>query len=420
MNVLLKQATIIAPHTAYHKQVNDILITDGIIAQIGTHIETNNASVIEGNQLHVSIGWCDIFADFGTPGFEHRETFETGAAAAAAGGFTDVMLLPDTNPVIDNQSMVSFIQQSTAHLPVNIVPIGAVTKNSAGTELSEMYDMHQHGAVAFSDGKKSIQQAGILLKALQYVQAKNATIIQIPNDKSISDGGLINEGIMSTQLGLPGIPAIAEVVMINRDIELLKYTQSRLHFTGISTQQSVQIIKAAKAQGLQVTCSVTPYHLTFSDEDVVSYNTNLKVHPPLRTKADVMALQNALQEGVIDGIASHHSPQTWDDKVCEFEYAKNGMLTLQTVFGSIHKVWQNVEALVQILTVKNRLIFNLPIPTFAIGEKACITIFEPNTSYVFTEKDIVSASKNSAYINQTLTGKVVGIINKNKVIINTN
>lgn len=216
-----------------------------------------------------------------------------------------------------------------------------------------------------------------------------------------------------------GLLAIAEVVMINRDIELLKYTQSRLHFTGVSTQQSVEIINEAKAQGLQVTCSVTPYHLTFSDEDVVSYDTNLKVNPPLRTKADVLALQNALKEGLIDCIASHHSPQTWDDKVCEFEYAKNGMLTLQTLFGSIHKIWQNVEALVELLTVKNRTIFNMPIPTFTIGEKACITIFEPNTSYVFTEKDIVSASKNSAYINQTLMGKVVGIINNNQVIINT-
>jgi dihydroorotase len=418
MNVLLQQVTIIAASSAYHKQVKDILIVDGVIKQIANNISPDNYDIIKGHDLHVSIGWMDIFADFAEPGNEHRETLETGANAAAAGGFTDVMLIPNTNPVVDSKAQVEFLIERSKKLPINIYPIAAVTKNAEGTTLSEMYDMHASGAVAFSDGTKSIQQSGILLKAMQYVAAKNAAIIQVADDKSISDAGLMNEGIESTKLGLPGKPAIAEELMIARDIELLGYTNSKLHITGVSTKKGVELITAAKKNGLQITCSATPYHLVFCDEDLSGYDTNLKLNPPLRTRADMNALQAALRVGEIDCIASHHSPQSWDDKTCEFEYAKNGMITLQTLYSTVNAIMNDTEALAKMLTENNRNIFDIAKPVIEENVTACLTIFEPNTEFVFEDDMIVSKSKNSAFVGKMMKGKVVGIVNKGRVVFN--
>jgi dihydroorotase len=417
MNVLLQQVTIIAASSAYHKQIKDILIIDGIIKQIANNISPENCDVIKGNDLHVSIGWMDIFADFAEPGNEHRETLESGANAATAGGFTDIMLIPNSNPVVDSKAQVAFLIERAKQLPIHIYPIGAITKNAEGNTLAEMYDMHTSGAVAFSDGIKSIQQAGVLLKALQYVVAKNATIIQIADDKSISDGGLMNEGIESTKLGLLGKPAIAEELMIASNIELLDYTNSKLHITGVSTKKGLDLIIAAKQKGLQITCSITPYHLFFCDEDLSGYDTNLKVNPPLRTSEDKHALQAALRKGVIDCIASHHAPFSWDEKVCEFEYAKNGMITLQTLYGTVNSIVNNTEALVKMLTENNRNIFDITKPTIEEGTKACLTIFEPNTEFIFEENMILSKSKNSAFVGKMMRGKVVGIVNKGRMVL---
>ncbi len=417
MNLLLQQVTIIAASSAYHKQVKDILIVDGIIKQIGNSISTENYDIIKGNDLHVSIGWLDIFADFAEPGNEHRETLENGANAAAVGGFTDVMLIPNTNPVVDSKAQVAFLIERAKLLPINIYPIGAVTKNADGNTLAEMYDMHTSGAVAFSDGTKPIQQSGIVLKALQYVAAKNATIIQIADDKSISDGGLMNEGIESIRLGLPGKPAIAEELMIASNIELLDYTNSKLHITGVSTKKGIELIAAAKKKGLHISCSVTPYHLYFCDEDLSGYDTNLKVNPPLRTRADMHALQTALCAGEIDCMASHHAPYSWDEKVCEFEYAKNGMITLQTLYSTVNAIINDTETLVKLLTENNRNIFEIETPRLEENTTACLTIFEPNTEYIFEENMIVSKSKNSAFVGKKMKGKVVGIINKGKMLL---
>ncbi len=418
MNVLLKKVTIISASSAFHKQVKDILIIDGIIQKINDDINAADVQVLMGNNLHASIGWMDIFADFAEPGYEHRETLQTGVNAAAAGGFTDVMLVPNTNPVIGSKSSVEFLIQRAADFAVNIYPIAAVTKNAEGNELAEMYDMHASGALAFSDGKNSIQQSGIILKALQYVAAKNAVIIQVPDDKSISDGGLMNEGIISTRLGLPGKPALAEEIMIARDIALLRYTNSRLHITGVSTKKGLNIIAAAKKEGLQVTCSVTPYHVVFCDNELESYDTNLKLNPPLRTQEDRDAICAALFDGTIDTIASHHSPQHADDKMCEFEYAKNGMIGLQTLFALINKAANNMEDIVKMLTENARSIFGITIPFIKEAEKACLTIFEPDVEYIFEEGMNKSLSKNSAFTGREMKGKVIGIINKNKMVLN--
>ncbi len=417
MKVLIKQAHISCSSSPFHGQVKDILIEDGRIQKIADQIFENADEIIADDNLYASIGWMDIFANFSDPGFEHKETLETGAAAAAAGGFTDVMIIPNTNPVVSSKSQVEYIVQKAATLPVNIYPIASVTKNAEGKELSEMYDMHNSAALAFSDGTASIQSPGVLLKALQYVLAIESTIIQLPDDKSISRSGLMNEGIASTQLGLPGKPAIAEELMIARDIELLRYTGSKLHITGVSTKKGIELISRAKKEGLRLTCSVTPYHGWFCDEDLATYDTNLKVNPPLRTRDDMMAVRHAVQNGTIDCLASHHIPQHWDDKTCEFEYAQNGMIGLETFFGVVNRFEKNIDDLIELITVAPRNIFCITIPEIKEGSKACITLFNPHVEYIFDESMLCSKSKNSPFIGKKGKGKVIGIINKNKTII---
>ncbi len=421
MKVLIKQATIVCASSPLNGLSKDILIDNGIIASIGNNVDDKEARIIQQQGLHVSIGWLDIFSHFCDPGFEYRETLESGANAAAAGGFTDVMVLPNTNPAVHNKSQVEYIVQKAKSLPVNIYPVGAVTKNAEGNELAEMYDMRQSGAVAFSDGVNAIQNSGLMIKALQYVKTFDGTIIQIPDDRGIAPGGLMNEGVVSTQLGLPGKPMMAEELIVARDIKLARYADSRLHFTGVSSAKSLEYIKRAKEGGIKVSCSVTPYHLFFTDEDLRNYDTNLKVAPPLRNKANQAALLNALQDGTIDCIASHHIPQNYDNKVCEFEYAKNGMIGLESLFGvvwsMVNSQWSIVDA-IERLSIAPRKIFGLPVPVIEEKAAACITLFNPNAEYVFDETMIASKSKNSAFGGKQLKGKVVGIVNKGQIILN--
>ena len=418
MKVLIKQAHIISPSSPFNGQTKDIFINDGIISKIADTIMEKADHTIEQKGLCVSIGWVDIFADFADPGYEYRESMESGAKAAAAGGFTDVLLIPNTNPVVDTKSQVEYIIQRSKDTIVNIHPIGAVTKNAAGTALSEMYDMRQSGAVAFGDGINPIQNSGLLLKALQYVKAFDGTIIQVPDDKNIGINGLMNEGIISTQLGLPGKPAMAEELMVARDIKLARYADSKLHFTGVSSAKSLEYIKRAKEGGIKVTCSVTPYQLYFCDEDLQGYDSNLKVNPPLRSRADMLALRTAINEGVIDCIASHHLPQDWDSKTCEFEYAKNGMIGLETLFSVINTVGCNLGHFIQMQTIAAREIFGLPIPELKEGQPASLTLFNPTTEFVFDGQLLQSKSKNTPFIGKIVKGKVVGLLNKNMIHLN--
>lgn len=416
MHILLKNVKIVAPSSAYHGQQQDILIENGVIRQIAPAIKADNAKVVTGGNLHVSIGWMDIFAHFCDPGQEYKEDLQSGALAAAKGGFTTVMIVPNTQPAIHTKPQVTYVLSQTAHSPVQVLPIGAATKNAEGASLSEMYEMQEAGAVAFSDGFKPIQSPGLLLKALQYVKAFDGTIIQVPDDQSISAHGLMHEGVHSTRLGMPGKPAIAEELIIQRDIELAEYTGSRLHFTGVSTARSIELIARAKARGIRVTCSVTPYHLSLTDAHLVNYNTNLKVNPPLRTAEDVAALQQAVLSGVVDCFATHHQPQDWDAKQLEFEYAKNGMIGLETCFGVLrrHIPQLPLDQLINLLAVQPRRIFNLPVPEIQEGAVANLTIFDPDADYTFTTADIASRSKNSAYIGEQLKGLVKGIVNGDK------
>ncbi len=421
MKVLIKQAKIISSSSPFNGQTKDILITNGIITAIANAISEKTDQQIEQPGLCISIGWMDVFSNFADPGFEYKETLETGAKAAAAGGFTDVMVIPNTNPVVHSKSQVEYIIQKSKSLAVNIHPIGAVTKNAEGKDLAEMYDMHQSGAIGFGDGVNSIQSSGIMLKALQYVKSFDGTVIQIPDDKSIGTNGLMNEGIISTRLGLPGKPTIAEELLVARDIKLARYADSKLHFTGVSSAKSLEYIKRAKDSGINVSCSVTPYHLFFTDTDIQQYDTNLKVTPPLRTAADRHALLKAVADGTVDCIASHHFPQNWDSKTCEFEYAKEGMIGLESLFGvlgaMVNSEW-SIAVLVEMLTINPRKIFGIEIPEIKEGAAACLTLFNVDEEYTFDEQMIRSKSKNSPFIGKKLKGKVTGIINKGKVELN--
>ena len=420
MKLLLKQVTISDKLSPYNGLIKDILVTDGVIEKIDNSITASDATVIDQKGMTVSSGWVDIFAHFNDPGFEYKETLETGANAAAAGGFTHVFVLPNTQPVISSKSTVEYIVQKSKSLPVNILPLGAISKNGEGKELSEMYDMSNSGAIAFSDGVQPVQTPGLFLKALQYVKAIDGVLIQLPIDKSVAKFGLINEGVTSTRLGLAGIPAIAEELMVGRDIELAKYTGSKLHITGISTAKSVQLIREAKDQGVSITCSVTPYHLTFNDEDLAGYDTNLKTEPPLRSKEDLSALRKAVEDGVIDCVASHHLPQNHDNKVCEFEYAAPGMVGLETSFAAINTVLPHlsIDQLTDLFSNNARKIFSLQRNIIKENEVADLTIFERETDFIYSSNSVKSKSKNSPFIDKQLKGTVIGIINKGKVYLN--
>lgn len=402
------------PASSHHGTVKDILISEGTITAIDDNLDQQDGQTISEEGLCVSPGWVDLFSHFCDPGYEFKETLSTGANAAAAGGYTDVLVIPNTKPVVDSKSQVEYIVQRAKSLPINIYPIGSISRNAEGKELAEMYDMYNSGAIAFSDGLNPVQSAGMLVKALQYVKAFDGVVIQVPEDKSLAPQGLMNEGIVSTRLGLPGKPMMAEELIVARDIKLARYTDSKIHFTGVSSPKSLEYIKRAKDGGIQVTCSITPYHLFFCDEDLMDYDTNLKVNPPLRTREDMMALRKAVTDGVIDCIATHHLPHEYDSKVLEFEYAKNGMIGLESTYAVLRTTLPEIsqERWVEMLSLNPASIIGLRSTPIEVGNTAKMTLFNPDAVFTFTANNIRSKSKNSPFINQNMKGKVAGILTK--------
>ncbi|MBS1688444.1 MAG: dihydroorotase [Bacteroidetes bacterium] len=408
MLVLIRKARIEDTHSDFNGQVIDILVEDGKIKTISKDITAKVDTVIEGDNIYVSPGWVDIFADYREPGLEHKETLESGMKAAAAGGFTDVFTVPNTQPAISTKSSVQYILQKAKGHAVSLHPIGAATQNVEGKVLAEMMDMQRHGAIAFSDGWKPIQNAGLMLKALEYVKSFNGILIQLPVDTALAADGLMHEGPVSTRLGMAGIPALAETIMVHRDIELLRYTGSRLHITGVSTAVALDMIRKAKKEGLDITCSVTPYHLTLNDEMLQSYSSLYKVSPPLRPEADRLAMIEGLKDGTIDCIASHHRPHEWDAKAKEFEYASDGLAIQEIVFSMLIGAGIAPELIVKTMSDNPRRIFGLGNVKIAEGAAASLTIFQPAVARTLSHTK--SIADNILYRGKELKGNVLGIV----------
>lgn len=419
-SLLITSVKVILPGNEYHQQTVDVFIEKGKIAQIGKTIKVadKNVETIDGTGKILSPGFFDLHANFGEPGLETKEDIRTGTAAAAAGGFTAVAVMPNTEPAIQSRSEVALVINAAKGNIVDVHPIGAISKKREGKEMAELYDMKQNGAVAFSDGNKSVQQAGLMSRALLYAKGFEGLIFSHAEDESMAGGNKMNEGTMSTYLGMKGIPNLAESLMVSRDLYLAEYTEAPIHFASISTPEAVDLIKKAKAKGLRVTCDVAAHQLVFTDEDIVGFDSNYKVSPPLRTKADAKALIKGVKDGVIDAVVSQHTPQEIEYKNVEFHIAKNGIIGLQTVLPLLVRAGLNEEQIVNSLAVRPRQILGLAIPQIKEGAIANLVLFDLAKSWNFDEKTNRSKSKNSPLFGQTLKGAVELVINNNQIIKN--
>ncbi|MCF6212861.1 MAG: dihydroorotase [Flavobacteriaceae bacterium] len=418
MNILIKNAKIVDKESKYHLKKMAVYIENGVIKSIAKKINpTKTHTIVTLENLHISSGWFDTSVCFGEPGYEERETLSNGLNVAAKSGFTAVAINPLTNPVTDTKAGVRFIKEKANNNLVNVYPIGALSQKSEGKELAEMYDMQQAGAIAFTDYGKSITNSNLLKLALQYAQNFNALILSFPLDFNIASNGQMHESKQSTLNGLKGIPAMAEIIQIKRDLTLLTYTGGRLHIPTITCKRSVQLIKNAKKKGLNVTCSVTAHHLVLNDTEISDFNTNYKVSPPLREPSDVKALINGILDGTIDMITSDHNPIDIENKKIEFARALNGTTGLESLFGAVNN-HIDLEPLIAALTHKPRSCFNIEATSVNENQKANITLFNPEGDSVFGQKQILSSSKNAIFLNKKLKGKVYGVINNGKMILN--
>lgn len=417
MAYLLKKVTIICETSAHHLEQKDILIDKGVIQKIAENISEDNHKLISGENLHVSIGFADTNCHIYQPGYEYREDMESGLAAAANGGFTLVGVMPNTLPVVDNKGQVAYIKQLSAKNIVDVVPIGAISKDCAGKDLAEIYDMQSEGITSFSDGHKSIENSGLLERALLYVKKFDGIVMNHPDVQNISNGGLMNEGILSTKLGLTASPKLAEELMVARDIYLAEHTDSRIHFINISTANSVKQIKEAKAKGVKVTAAVNAYNLLLDDSSLVEYGTQFKVNPHLRNKEDIKALLKGLKDDTIDIITSGHNPKHEDEKKVEFENADFGISALDSAFSVARTATEKTLSLTELVAKMSsnpRKLLAKKAIQIEEGAKVNLCVFNPDETYVFTEKNMKSKSKNTAFIGMKLKGKVVAVFNHKK------
>lgn len=418
MNILIKSATIIDSKSEFHNLTQDVLIENGAITKIAKSIKNpKNYQEIKLDNLHISQGWFDSSVSFGEPGFEERDTIENGLKTAAASGFTAVAMNANTNPVIDSNSDITFVNSKANNNAVNLLPVGALTVKSKGEDLAELYDMNSAGAVAFYDYKKPVSNPNLMKIALQYASNFGGLVCSFPQENKISGHGVMNENITSTKLGLKGNPALAEELQIVRDLFLLEYTGGKLHIPTISTAKSVELIREAKKKKLDVTCSVAIHNLYFKDDALFDFNTHFKVLPPLRTASDVDALIEGLKDGTIDMVTSDHTPLDIEQKKIEFDHAEYGSIGLESAFGALQNVFTTKKTIDLLTKGKSR--FGLETTSIKTGNTLNITLFNPDTKYTFSKNNIVSKSKNAIFENETLKGKVYGIIANNKVVLNS-
>ncbi|MBK1439283.1 dihydroorotase [Parapedobacter sp. ISTM3] len=417
-NLLVKSAKVAFRNSPFHGKEVDILVENGIIVKIAPHIgvEHDQLLVVDASGQYVAPGFFDMNANFGEPGLETKEDILSGCAAAVAGGFTGVAVHPNTQPPVHSRSEVALIVNRAKTLPVDVFPIGAISKKRQGEELAELYDMKLAGAVAFGDGDRPVQQAGLMSRALLYAKGFDGVIVSYPEDASVAGGAKMNEGVTSTYLGMKGNPNLAEELMVARDLHLAEYNEAAIHFTTISTAESVNLIRNAKASGIRVTCDVAAHHLIMTDELVVGFDSNYKVNPPLRTDTDVMALRKGLEDGTIDAIVSQHTPHEVEFKQVEFQVAAEGIIGLQTVLPLALEAGLSVDLIVDKLAVGPRRILGLPIPEFQEQAMANFILLDTGRRWRFDQRTNRSKSSNSPLLGKELTGQVTMAVNKRQMV----
>lgn len=417
MKILLKNATVFNLLSPFHTSHQDILIEKGIITQVADEIKTDNDTQnYTFENLHISTGWFDSGVSFGEPGYEERETLSNGLVVAAKSGFTKILLNSNTNPVPDCRSNIGHLIKMAEGLTTSLFPIGSLTEGGKGEQMASLFDMHTQGAIAFGDHKITTEKGNLLKIALQYCQSFGGIVISYPQNKELAGKGVMHEGITSTRIGLKGIPSMAESVQIARDLEIFKYTGGKLHLPNISTEVGLDLIRKAKREGLNVSCSVGLPHLIFDDTELENFDSNFKIFPPIRSKSDQQALRAGLLEGTIDMISSMHEPMNIEYKKLEFENAAAGSLGLESCFGLLNKIFP-LDKVLNFLT-RGANCFGLPTPTIAVGENADLTLFNPEKSYRYAEENLKSTSKNSAYLGQELQGEILGSINNGVFTLN--
>lgn len=425
MKLLLKGGRLVDPLSGRDETV-DIQIADGHIERIATSITApTGATVKDLRGKVVAPGFIDMHVHLREPGYEHKETIETGCASAAAGGFTAVCCMPNTNPAIDDESVARYVREKGKAVCdgiVDVYPIGAATKGRQGVELAPMAELAQVGAVGFSDDGSPIASAEIMRRAFEYSSMYGVPVIQHAEEPTLTQNGCMNEGTTATRLGMPGIPPIAEELMVVRDLILLRYIPTaRYHVAHISTRAALATVRNAKAEKLNVTCEVTPHHFALIEEIVSGFDTNTKMNPPLRTRDDVEAMKEGLKDGTIDVIATDHAPHTIDEKEVEFTQAPFGIVGLETAVGLaitelVEKKFLTLAQLIQKLSTNPRSILSLPPIRIAEGEMANLTILDPALEWIVDKEAFKSKSKNSPFHGARLKGKAVGIINNGKVL----
>lgn len=417
MKILLKSATIIDEASKHHLKKRDVLIENGTISKIAAKIPSSEkVKEISLKNLHISQGWFDSSVSFGEPGFEERENIENGLKTAAYSGFTSVAVNANSFPVTDSKGHIKFLKSKGEGNAVSLYPIGALTTGSKGVDLAELYDMQNEGAVAFYDYKNPISNANLLKIALQYTQNFDGLVQSFPFDKSVAKNGVVNEEENSTKLGLKGIPALSEELQVIRDLYLLEYTGGKLHIPTISTKKSVELIRAAKKKGLNVSCSVSIFNITLTDDVLEEFDTNFKLLPPLRTNEDTKALIKGLKDGTIDAITSDHNPIDIEHKKVEFDHAYFGSIGLESCFGAINSVLGVEDSVKKLTGLKDE--FKITSEAIEESNTASITLFNPDNNWVFSEENILSTSKNAALLGQKLKGKAYGIYSNNQLILN--
>ena len=418
-NLLIQSATILYPQSPFNGREADVLIIDGKISEIGKKITAPNSKtvIVSGKGQFLSPGFLDINVNFGEPGLETKEDIDTGCLAAAAGGFTAVALMPNTQPPIHSKAEVSYLINKSQNNLVDILPIACISHNREGKEMAEMFDMQRSGAIAFSDGNRPVSNAGLMSRALLYTKSFNGLVFSYAEDQDIAAKGKMNEGVMSTFLGMKGNPSLAEELMVSRDLYLAEYNDVRIHFSTISTVRSVDLIRKAKKAGVKVTCDVAAHHLVLTEDELKGFDSHYKVKPPLRTKADQKALIAGLKDGTIDAIVSQHTPHEIEFKDVEFEIAAFGIIGLQTVLPIALKAGLSPEMILEKLAIGPRKVLGLAIPDLEVGNSANFILFNPSEEWTLNEESNRSKSCNSPFIGQTLTGKVKLVYNNDQYII---